>query len=126
MAERGFGVGRGERGAIGETNRGAGRHTFASAPSGAAVGRPGAAASGGRGAGRHAASALPAPTVWQGELPAYLKPGAQVKHRTFGPGIVLSADAEAIRVSFAEGDKKLLTQVCLEMELLKPAKARVT
>ncbi|CAI6083607.1 ATP-dependent helicase [Cohnella sp. JJ-181] len=70
--------------------------------------------------------ARPAEASWEGELPGYLKAGTRVSHRTFGPGIVLSADAEAIRVSFAEGDKKLLTQVCLEMGLLKPAKKRVT
>lgn len=75
-------------------------------------------------AGRLAQMQTPATTVWQGELPAYMKPGARVSHRTFGPGVVLSADAEAIRVSFAEGDKKLLTQVCMEMGLLKPAKQR--
>ncbi|SFB09299.1 DNA helicase-2 / ATP-dependent DNA helicase PcrA [Cohnella sp. OV330] len=77
-------------------------------------------------AGRPAQTAVSAATAWQGELPAFLKPGAHVSHRTFGPGVVLSADAEAIRVSFAEGDKKLLTQVCMERGLLKPVKQRVT
>ncbi|MDI4643936.1 ATP-dependent helicase [Cohnella hashimotonis] len=76
--------------------------------------------------GRLALTAVPLATAWQGELPAYLKPGARVSHRTFGSGVILSADAEAIRVSFAEGDKKLLTQVCMELGLLKPEKQRVT
>lgn len=115
------GEGAGGRGAVGPKGPdGAGR----AAKVGASLGtlRPGA----GRVAGRPGQSARPASTAWQGELPAYMKPGARVSHRTFGPGIVLSADAEAIRVSFAEGDKKLLTQVCVEMGLLKPIKQRVT
>ncbi|MEK0317012.1 ATP-dependent helicase [Cohnella sp. 56] len=89
-----------------------------------AAGQPRAAAMA-----RSGGSAIGAPAIpdaWQGELPAYLKAGARVSHRTFGPGVVLSADMEAIRVSFAEGDKKLLTQVCLEMGLLKPVKKRTT
>ncbi|WP_217591627.1 ATP-dependent helicase [Cohnella sp. GbtcB17] len=120
-AVRSFGAAGGERAggrAAADPTGQAGRAGSADASRGAPR-RAGPAA-----AGLLAQTQTPAATVWQGELPAYMKPGARVSHRTFGPGIVLSADAEAIRVSFAEGDKKLLTQVCMEMGLLKPAKQR--
>lgn len=109
-----------------ETERGGGRgvsggRTPGAGGAGMSAARAKHAAGGGTGGFGHGAAGGAA---WTGELPDFLRPGAEVKHRTFGQGVILSADAETVSVSFSEGNKKLLTQVCVEMGLLKPVRAR--